>query len=209
MVADLIAMWEELGHMLADVQENYADMHPDDVVGVLGNCTLKATVLTQEIAARRQSVMELAPYWKIPQSGADAGMPPGKLRLLLPRPGSVAAELIDPGSAIVSAETGPALIEVDFEGNRHGAANLTRYWARVVQAAGRHVVKYPTIARARVPRHDLIPIGWFDVASQEITLDATATVTKALAAWLGLTNRVKLPGETMRQPLTGEPPGVS
>lgn len=77
MFEDLIAAWQELGNMLADVQENYGDMHPDDVIGVLGNCTLKATVLTQEIAARRQSVLELAPYWKITQAGKDAGMPPG------------------------------------------------------------------------------------------------------------------------------------
>src|SRR5437016_5652468 len=29
MLEDLMATWEELGHMLADVGENYGDMHPD------------------------------------------------------------------------------------------------------------------------------------------------------------------------------------
>lgn len=78
MFEDLIATWQELGNMLADVQENYGDMHPDDVIGVLDNCTLKATVLTQEIASRREYVRGLAPYWKVTQSGSDAGRPPAR-----------------------------------------------------------------------------------------------------------------------------------
>ena len=194
--------------MLLDVQENHQDMHPDDVAEVLRNCGLKAEELTQAIAGRRQYVMELAKDWEITQSGADAGMPPAKLRLFIPERESVAAALIDPGSAIVGVDTVASLIVVDFEGNRYGAANLTRYWTRVVTAAGRHLARDPTIARARVPRADLIPVGWFDVATQEITLDGPG---ETLAAWLGLTQRVDLlPGQTMRPNLPGqEPPGIT
>ena len=76
MFEDLLETWQELGNMLADVQENHTDMHPLDVAEVLWNCGLKATELTQAIAVRRQYVIELAPYWTITQSGADAGMPP-------------------------------------------------------------------------------------------------------------------------------------
>ena len=72
--------------MLADVQQNYGDMHPDDVIGILDNCTLKAAELTQQIVARRENVLGLAPYWKITQSGADAGMPPAKPPTVQPPP---------------------------------------------------------------------------------------------------------------------------
>ena len=64
--------------MLADVQENYGDMHPDDVMLMLDNCQFKAMELTEQIKVRREHVLGLAPYWKITQSGADAGMPPAK-----------------------------------------------------------------------------------------------------------------------------------
>lgn len=85
MFEDLLITWQELGNMLADVQQNYGDMHPDDVIGVLGNCTLKAAELTQQIAARREYVRELRPYWKVTQSGADVGMPPaGGTRVVPP-----------------------------------------------------------------------------------------------------------------------------
>jgi len=76
MFEDLIATWQEVGNMLADVQQNYGDTHPDDVIGILDNCALKATEMTQQIVERRQYVQELTPYWKVTQSGADAGMPP-------------------------------------------------------------------------------------------------------------------------------------
>lgn len=86
MFEDLLAAWQELGNMLADVQQNYGDMHPDDVIGILDNCTLKAAELTQQIVARRENVRGIAPYWKITNSGADAGMPPAKLQTDQPPP---------------------------------------------------------------------------------------------------------------------------
>lgn len=94
-----------------------------------------------------------------------------KLRLFVPLPGSATAARIDPGSAIVGVDTGAPEILVDYEGNRHGAVNLHRYWQRVAQAAGRHLARYPTIARSQVPREELIPVGWWDATRREITLD--------------------------------------
>lgn len=72
MVEDLMATWEELGNMLAEVGENYGDMHPDDVIGILDNCRPKTTELTQQIAARREYVQDIRAL--IP----DAGVPPAR-----------------------------------------------------------------------------------------------------------------------------------
>lgn len=76
MFEDLLATWQELGAMLADVQENYADTHPDDVMLMLDNCQFKAMELTEQIKLRREHVLGLRAYWKINPSGTDAEMPP-------------------------------------------------------------------------------------------------------------------------------------
>ena len=87
MFDDLIETWRELGNMLSDVQENHADMHPEDVAEVLRNCGLKATELTREIQARRGYILtEVLPNWLVTQSGADAGMPAAKSRITQPLP---------------------------------------------------------------------------------------------------------------------------
>jgi hypothetical protein len=79
MFDDLIATWQELGSMLADVQENHTDMHPEDVAEILRNCGLKATELTQAIQERRTYILaEVLPNWTVTQSGRDAGMPAAK-----------------------------------------------------------------------------------------------------------------------------------
>jgi len=86
MFDDLIAIWEEVGAMLSDVAEHHTDMHPDDVAEVLRNRGLKAEELTRDILARRQYVQELTPYWKVTQSGADAGMPAAQPKTTQPLP---------------------------------------------------------------------------------------------------------------------------
>jgi hypothetical protein len=88
MFDDLIATWEELGHMLSDVAENHTDMHPADVAEVLGNCGLKAFELTQAIEARRRYILtEVLPNWGVTQSGGDAGMPAAKAKITQPLKG--------------------------------------------------------------------------------------------------------------------------
>jgi hypothetical protein len=78
MFEDLVNVGQELLNMLSDVQENYADSHPDDVMLMLDNCQFKAMELTEQIKERRQNVLGLAPYWKVRAGGADAGMPPAR-----------------------------------------------------------------------------------------------------------------------------------
>jgi hypothetical protein len=87
MFDDLIETWQELGNMLSDVQENHTDMHPSDVVGVLGNAMWKAMDLTQALEARRKYILtEVLPNWTVTQSGQDAGMPPAKAKTTQPLP---------------------------------------------------------------------------------------------------------------------------
>ena len=64
--------------------------------------------------------------------------------------------------------------------------------------------RYPTVARARVPRADLIPIGWFDVEEQQVTFDDDVS-SEQLAGWIGLTNPAEFqPSPTTRtEPLEG------
>lgn len=87
MFDDLRAMWEELGAMLADVADNFADMHPADVAEVLRNCSLKATELAGDIQGRREYILtEVLPGWTLTNIGADAGMPPAKPKITQPLP---------------------------------------------------------------------------------------------------------------------------
>ena len=78
MVDDLMATWEELGNMLADVGENYGDMHADDVSEILDNCRLKATELTHQIVARWEYVQDIRALIPVTQRGADAGRAPAR-----------------------------------------------------------------------------------------------------------------------------------
>jgi hypothetical protein len=71
--------------------------------------------------------------------------------------------VIRPGSGIVGAadpETGRVVI--DYEGNLHGAANLTTWEACVRHAAGSHRVRYPTVARTMVAEAELVKVGELD-----------------------------------------------
>ena len=78
MVEDVMVTWQELGNMLADVQENYTDMHADDVSAILNNCRLKATELTQQIVARWEYVQDIRALIPVTQGGDDAGRPPAR-----------------------------------------------------------------------------------------------------------------------------------
>lgn len=91
---------------------------------------------------------------------------------------------IDAGSAIVAgvSQRGQQRVMVHFEGNRLGAENMRRYEERCLHAAGRAAVRYPTIAKASLPRSELRHVGIFDLQAQCVTdlLDVPA-----LHAWLG------------------------
>jgi len=89
------------------------------------------------------------------------------------------------GAGIVGRANEPApgpQVEIYYEGNLHGAVNLKDWESRVVVAAGRLAVRYPTIARAVVPEHALRVVGTFDTESWSIQ---AVTDAAAVQQWTG------------------------
>lgn len=83
----------------------------------------------------------------------------------------VARELgIAPRSAIVSSadQDGERRL-CYYEGNLFSADNLVRYADRVRCAVSRAVERYPTVARASLPREALNRVGRFDARARRIT----------------------------------------
>lgn len=96
-------------------------------------------------------------------------------------------ENVDIGSAIVSMDVDALpgdLITVDFESNRDGYSNLTRFRERLLHAGGRHVERYPTRARAQVVRSALINVGYADYDDGRL-VTFRVTDREALKAWIG------------------------
>ena len=94
---------------------------------------------------------------------------------------------IDAGSAIVSIDGDAVpddLITVDYESNRDGYSNLTGFRDRLLHAAGRHIERYPTRARAQVPRSALVNVGFADYEDGRI-VTFRITDRGALRAWIG------------------------
>jgi hypothetical protein len=109
-----------------------------------------------------------------------------EVRVYIPSPASRSALTIDSGSAIVSAALHDANghLTVDFEGNRYNSPQFAAFADRADHAAGRHLVRYPTIARANLPASDLVEIGTYDTETGNVTLH-DKSATDALAAWCG------------------------
>lgn len=87
------------------------------------------------------------------------------------------------GSGIVGSPDADR-ITLDYEGAIYHQESLARFADRVYYAAGRHLVRYPTVARLSVKPADVRRIGTFDGNEGEVHLvrgEATA-----LAAWLGV-----------------------
>jgi len=110
------------------------------------------------------------------------------LFVLVPKPETTAARMIDPGSAIVRTvdeEDSAERVTVYFEGNRFGAANLKRFEDRVIAAAGRLEAQYPTVARGSFPRGDFEIVGIF-LYSPDWTFKKLELICahEALASWL-------------------------
>ncbi len=92
---------------------------------------------------------------------------------------------IVPGSAVVGTEPDAnGTVRVDFEGNLFGAENLRGYEARVRQAAGRHAMRYPTMARGTVPATELRRVGEIDTTDWQLYLNNDAALKAAVAKWL-------------------------
>lgn len=132
------------------------------------------------------------------------------LTVLIPKPGTRAAGVIDPGSGIVTDpvfDQIPARVPdnpyegatvnwfdgtlkpeilVYYEGNRYGHENLRAYGDRVACAAGRLDQRYPTIARGLFRREDFTVVGHFTYADDWSSHELTFTNLEALATWLPL-----------------------
>ena len=106
------------------------------------------------------------------------------LALFVPAtPTAEIATTVVPKSAIVGSDTDDEYIVVDFEGAIYGPVNIKTYADRARHAAGRHITRYPTIARMRVARNDLTQVGWIDEQGGITLFDETRG---AVAAWLGV-----------------------
>jgi hypothetical protein len=84
------------------------------------------------------------------------------LNVYVPKPGSSAASLILPGSAIVGEAEQDGRILCYYEGNAIGSKNLESYYERIRRAAGRLVTKYLTTAMAAFPADELECVATYD-----------------------------------------------
>lgn len=83
-----------------------------------------------------------------------------------------------PGSGIVGRSTGDGLIEIWYEGDAHGAANLNTFAEKISCAAGRMSSQYPTSARAVVDASSLLLIGKFHLAEGLAVIDEATLTSK-------------------------------
>jgi hypothetical protein len=122
-------------------------------------------------------------------------VPPGKQLI-------VAGREIARGSGIVGGTPANGYVVIDYEGNLHGAVNLVTWRDRVEIAAGRHVERYPTVARAAAKEEQLVDVGLFDTETRAISLwpfegRALTLARELVAGWLDLdelpTSELQLP----------------
>ena len=94
------------------------------------------------------------------------------MHVYVPCAGSAVLATILPGSGIVSdGERDPSgRLVIDFEGNRYGSTSITTYADRVDHAAGRHLVRYPTVARLAVLPADVIEVGAYNTETGVVTV---------------------------------------
>jgi len=106
-----------------------------------------------------------------------------KLAVYLPRPGTLAAVIIDAGSGVIGAREGDRLL-ADYEGARYSFQSSWSYADRVMHAAKRHASNYPTIARGLFPAEEFEEIGVYDDQLGTVTL-AGPEAEERLKEWLG------------------------
>jgi hypothetical protein len=106
-----------------------------------------------------------------------------KLAVYVPRPGTLAAVIIDAGSGIIGTREGDRLL-ADYEGARYSFQSSWGYADRVMHAAKRHASNYPTIARGLFALDELEQIGVYDDQLGTVTL-AGPEAAERLSEWLG------------------------
>lgn len=101
------------------------------------------------------------------------------LTVYVPAADSALRRTLLPGSALVGSLSNGRRIMVDFEGDKYGSQGLRTYEQKLLHASGRHVERYPTVARAFVESGDLIEVGTYDVHQRTLTV----TDPQALKGW--------------------------
>jgi hypothetical protein len=105
-------------------------------------------------------------------------------------PSEQLASVIDRGSGVVGTTGAAGRYTLDYEGNRFGASNVVTFADRVSVAAGRHLEKYPTVARASVPLDEVLRVGTFDTETGVVDLGAGDVgedeARHLVAQWCGL-----------------------
>ena len=106
------------------------------------------------------------------------------MHVYVPCAGSAALATILSGSGIVSdGERDPSgRLVIDFEGNRYGSTSMTTYADRVDHAAGRHLVRYPTVARLAVLPANVIEVANYDTETGVVTVHGPEEAV-LLAEW--------------------------
>jgi hypothetical protein len=113
------------------------------------------------------------------------------LDILVPLPGTQAARIIAPGSAVVGSTASGGVRHVYFEGAIYrdaGAAPSFR--EKLENATGRLVTRYPTIAQGRFDASDFEVVGQIDGTRFTVT---TISDVQALATWSGEAPEALLP----------------
>lgn len=86
----------------------------------------------------------------------------------------------DAPGPIVASILGKGLVTIDYEGGLYD--NMTSYADKLLHAAGRHVERYPTVARQFVPEDLVLAVGTYDTETRELVVDDS----EKLGSWLGL-----------------------
>lgn len=107
-----------------------------------------------------------------------------ELAILVPKPSTMAADLLLPKSAVVAdleaIKSGHVLCY--YEGGRYGSIGMDRMSERLRHAASRLVMAYPTSAKAIWPLFDFLIVGRYDGA-RYVTLEINNG--EALEEWCG------------------------
>lgn len=113
---------------------------------------------------------------EVPDGGGMTDV--GGMAIVIPAAGDLG---IAARSAIVAVAEG-AWLRLDYEGAVHGQSNLGAFAERLVVAAGRSVVDYPTVARRLARPDEVRAVGTYDPWRHVVV---AVTDAAALEAWAG------------------------
>lgn len=111
-----------------------------------------------------------------------------QLRVYVPTLESKIRGTIVSGSGIVGTIEAPpgegGRVVLDFEGNLYRASNIKTFADRVMIAAGRHVTRYPTVARIYARLSDVVCVGYWEEISGRVLPNENCEAY--LPEWLGM-----------------------